>query len=63
MAKVLTKPRMREVFAAIAWFVWTHRNKSRLNEKTLPLSGIRDAVSNFLHLYRPAVNHLLESRW
>nr|POE85851.1 hypothetical protein CFP56_18200 [Quercus suber] len=53
VAKVLTKLRMREVFAATTWFVWTHKNKSRLNEKTLPLSGIRDPVSNFLHLYHP----------
>ena len=39
------------MFTAIAWYLWTHRNKTRLNEKTLPLSGIKDVVKNFLHLY------------
>nr|POE69609.1 hypothetical protein CFP56_14414 [Quercus suber] len=52
VAKVLSKPRTREVFSTAVWFVWAHRNKSRLNEKTLPLNGIRDAVGNFLQLFR-----------
>ena len=67
VAKVLSKPRMREVFATTAWFIWAHRNKSRLNEKTLPLSGIRDAVSNFLQLFRscrepPVSNKVMRRR-
>ena len=67
VAKVMSKPRMREVFATTAWFIWAHRNKSRLNEKTLPLSGIRDALSNFLHLFRscrepPVSNKVMRRR-
>uniref|UniRef100_A0A7N2LB36 Reverse transcriptase zinc-binding domain-containing protein n=1 Tax=Quercus lobata TaxID=97700 RepID=A0A7N2LB36_QUELO len=67
VAKVLSKPRMREVFATTAWFIWAHRNKSRLNEKTLPLSGIRDAVGNFLQLFRscrdpPVSNKVMRRR-
>ncbi|XP_075633467.1 uncharacterized protein LOC142605927 [Castanea sativa] len=49
--KVLSKPRLREDFATTAWFVWARRNKSRLNEKTTPLNGIRDAIRNFLQLF------------
>ena len=49
---VLSKPRVRENFATTTWFVWAHRNKSRLNEKTTPLNGIREAVQNFLHLFQ-----------
>nr|POE56995.1 hypothetical protein CFP56_45526 [Quercus suber] len=47
---VMTKPRIREVFATTAWFIWSHRKKTRLQERTVPLSGIRESVSSFMQL-------------
>ena len=47
----MTKPRIREVFATTAWFIWSHRNKTRLQERTVPLSGIREAVCQFMQPY------------
>ena len=46
-----------EVFATKAWFIWSHRNKSRLQEKSAPLSGIREAVCNFLQLFNSFREH------
>ncbi|KAL0003985.1 hypothetical protein SO802_011546 [Lithocarpus litseifolius] len=37
-----------EIFATTAWFIWTHRNKTRLNEQTLPSSEISAAAKKFL---------------
>ena len=53
----MSKPRVREVFATMAWFIWSHRNKSRLQEKSAPLSGIREAVCNFLQLFSSCREH------
>ena len=53
----MSKPRVREVFATMAWFIWSHRNKSRLQEKSAPLSGIREAVCNFLQLFNSFREH------
>lgn len=47
----MTKPRIREVFTTTAWFLWSHRNKTRLQEKIVPFSGIREAVCQFMQLY------------
>ena len=52
MAKILLKLKVHEVFAIMAWFIWAHRNKLRLQEQSVPLSGIREAVYNFLQLFR-----------
>lgn len=64
--KVLSKPRLREDFATTAWFVWAHRNKSRLNEKTMPLNGIKNAIRNFLLLFHscrePTVSNKMQRR-
>ena len=57
VALIMTKPRVREVFATMAWFIWSYRKKSRLQEKSVPLSGIREAVCNFLQLFSSCREH------
>ena len=49
----LQKPRVRKLFATTAWFLWTHRNKTRLNESTLPSSNINAYRHCILH---PLIN-------
>ena len=44
----VTKPEARELFGTTAWFIWSHRNKVRLNEKTLPLSRVGEAVKHLV---------------
>lgn len=44
----LTKPGAGKVFGTTAWFIWTHRNKVRLWEKTMLLSSVGEAAKNFL---------------
>ena len=44
----LTKPGVGEVFRTTAWFIWTHRNKVRLRERTIPLSSVGEAAKHFL---------------
>ena len=57
VALIMTKPRVREVFATMAWFIWSYRKKSRLQEKSVPLSSIREAVCNFLQLFSSCREH------
>ena len=57
VAKILLKLKVHEVFAIMAWFIWAHRNKLRLQEQSVPLSGIREAVYNFLQLFRSCCEH------
>ena len=44
----LKKPGVGEVFGTMAWFIWNHRNKVRLSEKTMPLISAGEAAKNFL---------------
>uniref|UniRef100_A0A7N2KS32 Reverse transcriptase zinc-binding domain-containing protein n=1 Tax=Quercus lobata TaxID=97700 RepID=A0A7N2KS32_QUELO len=44
----LKKPGSGELFGITAWHIWTHRNRVRLREKTIPLSGIGEAAKNYL---------------
>nr|POE86414.1 hypothetical protein CFP56_17292 [Quercus suber] len=44
----LTKPGVGELFRTTSWFIWTHQNKVKLREKTLPLSSVREAAKNLL---------------
>jgi len=48
----LTKPGVGEVFRTTAWFIWTHRNKVRLRERTIPLSSVGEAAKHFLQQVR-----------
>ena len=32
VAQIMSKPRVSELFATTAWFIWSHRNKTRLQE-------------------------------
>ena len=48
----LAKPGAGELFGTTAWFIWTHRNKVRLREKTLPLSSIGEVAKNLLQQVR-----------
>ena len=34
VVRILTKPRVPEIFATRAWFIWSHRNKTQLKEST-----------------------------
>ena len=45
---LMSKPRVTELFATTAWFIWTHRSKTRLREKTLALGSIAEAATTFL---------------
>lgn len=47
VGRLLQKPRVLEIFATTAWFIWTHRNKTRLNE-TLPSCKISETAKKFL---------------
>uniref|UniRef100_A0A7N2QYP5 Reverse transcriptase zinc-binding domain-containing protein n=1 Tax=Quercus lobata TaxID=97700 RepID=A0A7N2QYP5_QUELO len=50
----LTKPGAGELFEITAWLIWTHRNKVRLREKTIPLSSIGEAAKKFLQQVKAA---------
>lgn len=45
--RLLSKSRVAEMFATTAWFIWTHRSKSRLYEKTIPLGSVGEAAKKF----------------
>ena len=57
----LTKPGASELFGITAWLIWTHRNKVRLREKTMPLSSIGEAAKKFLQQVK-AVREVHEVR-
>nr|POE61423.1 hypothetical protein CFP56_44047 [Quercus suber] len=44
----VTKPGMGELFRTTAWFIWIHRNKVRLNDRTSPLSRVGEAAKNLV---------------
>ncbi|KAK7824973.1 hypothetical protein CFP56_033922, partial [Quercus suber] len=44
VARIMSKSRVREVFATMAWFIWSHKNKSRLQEQSVPPSDIKEAT-------------------
>ena len=46
--RLIAKPRATEMFATRTWYVWTHRNKTRLGEKATPLERIGEAAKNYL---------------
>ena len=48
----LTKLGLGEVFRTTTWFIWTHRNKVRLRERTIPLSSVGEAAKHFLQQVR-----------
>ena len=46
--RLIAKPRATEMFATMTWYVWTHRNKTRLGEKATLLERIGEAAKNYL---------------
>lgn len=44
----LAKLGVGELFGTMARFIWTHRNKVRLREKSLPLSSVGEAAKKLL---------------
>ena len=50
--RLISKPRVTELFATTACFIWTHRNKTKLMEKSLPLGSIAEAAKKFLQQFR-----------
>ena len=48
----MSKPRVRELFATMAWYIWSHRNKTRLQENSLPLSRIGDEACKYLQHFQ-----------
>ena len=60
---IQSKPHSVALFAAIAWSVWYHKNKTRLNETTLPLEKItdfaRDYIRDFNNLIRSLLAHVM----
>ena len=43
-----TKPSLFLLFVVMAWTVWHHRNKSRLQVATLPLDKLADFAGKYL---------------
>ncbi|KAL0003686.1 hypothetical protein SO802_011247 [Lithocarpus litseifolius] len=50
--RLMSRPHMLELFAAIAWHIWLHRNKTKLGVHTVPLGMIRDAACKFLQIFK-----------
>lgn len=50
--RLMSRPSVTELFATMAWFIWTHRNKVRLREKTISLGSIDEAASSFLQQFK-----------
>lgn len=50
--RLMSRPSVTELFATTAWFIWTHRNKVRLREKTILLGSIDEAASSFLQKFK-----------
>ena len=50
--RIMTQPRFPEIFNNIAWFIWSYRNKTRLNKSTQPLDRIPEAVHSFLSAFQ-----------
>ena len=48
MEMCLKKPGSGELFGITAWHIWSYRNRVRLREKTIPLSGIGEVAKNYL---------------
>ena len=44
----VTKPKMGDLFGTTAWFLWNHRKKVRLNDRTLLLSRVGEAAKNLV---------------
>lgn len=55
VGRILSKPQVLELFATTAWFIWSHRNKSRLKECTLPISKLRESAYSYLRNYDSSV--------
>ena len=66
---IQSRPHSVALFAATAWSIWHHRNKSRLNDTTLPLEKIsgfaRDYIQDFNKLITipPCSHHSVQRRW
>lgn len=66
---IQSKPHSVALFAATAWSIWYHRNKTRLNETSLPLGKIegfaRDYIRNFNNLISipPSSRRAVPQRW
>lgn len=50
---IFEKPNMFELFAVIAWFLWSRRNKLRLNIDVLPLNRVVVEARRYLSLHKP----------
>ena len=66
---IQSKPYLVALFAATAWSIRYHRNKTHLNETTLPLEKIigfaRDYIRDFnkLIMIPPCSRHAVQRRW
>lgn len=45
---VQTKPKLLPLFAVMAWAVWHHRNKSRVQKYSIPLDIIAEFAEDYL---------------
>nr|POE61472.1 putative ribonuclease h protein [Quercus suber] len=48
---IQTKPRMFPLFAVTAWVVWHHRNKSQLQDVSIPLNRLAMFAETYLQNY------------
>lgn len=69
MELIFKKPSMFELFAVTTWFLWSQRNKLRLNIDGLPLNRIVVKVRRYLSLYKPTLQtrmkqtHTTREKW
>lgn len=66
---IIAKPNKLELFATTAWFLWSRRNKLRLNNEVLPLNRVVTEAKRFLSLYKLAPqtrmkqNRAVRNKW
>lgn len=67
--RIFTRPRTVALFATTAWLVWYYRNKTRLNETTLPLGQIVNFAHDYIRDYKALkrcssnVCHVASAHW
>lgn len=67
---IMQEPLKLELFTTTAWFLWSRRNKLRLNEDALPLNRVVSEAKRYLSLHQQPVSnlpknqsHVRETKW
>jgi len=59
---IMQKPLKLELFTTMAWFLWSRRNKLRLNEDVLPLNRVVFEAKRYLSLHQQPVSNLQKNQ-